>query len=251
MGELLEKALCILWHSQAIFASAHRFAISIWLHPLSSLPTAPHRPRRAPPCVPPASPCLPPAPPCLSLAEARTPATSRHGRCATPCAPPRPQQTSKLQQLGVRFELQQHKISVEQLDSWIQEVDSDNCSLILTICSCIGRINSARNPDLRQEDIGPVICSDKSSITHQISQFVLRGSLICSTSWSFTRGESSMQQQQRRHGTFAPSRRPFMRGLDVAAVGRAPSLGVEVELGEDMIGAVACRLHSFSPHRPA
>jgi len=162
-----------------------------------------------------------------------------------------PQQTSKLQQLGVRFELQQHKISVEQLDSWIQEVDSDNCSLILTICSSIGRINNARNLDLRQEDIGPVICSDKSSITHQISQFVLRGSLICSTSWSFTRGESSMQQQQRRHGTFAPSRRPFMRGLDVAAAGRAPSLGVEVELGEDMIGAVACRLHSFSPHRPA
>jgi len=30
-----------------------------------------------------------------------------------------------------------------------------------------------------------------------------------------------------------------MRGLDVAAAGRAPSLGVEVELGEDMIGAVA------------
>ena len=135
--------------------------------------------------------------------------------------------------------MQQHKISVEQLDSWIQEVDSDNCSLILTICSSIGRINNARNLDLRQEDIGPVICSDKSSITHQISQFVLRGSSICSTSWSFTRGESSMQQQQRRHGTFAPSRRPFMRGLDVAAAGRAPSLGVEVELGEDMIGAVA------------
>ena len=197
--------LCIPCLSQAIFASAHCFAISIWLHPLSSLPAAPHRPRRAPPCVPPASPCLPPAPPCLSLAEARTPATSRHARCATPCAPPRPQQTSKLQQLGVRFELQQHKISVEQLDSWIQEVDSDNCSLILTICSCIGRINSARNPDLRQEDIGPVICSDKSSITHQISQFVLRGSLICSTSWSFTRGESSMQQQQRNLEFCLPS----------------------------------------------
>jgi len=138
-----------------------------------------------------------------------------------------PQQTSKLQQLGVRFELQQHKISVEQLDSWIQEVDSDNCSLILTICSSIGRINNARNLDLRQEDIGPVICSDKSSITHQISQFVLRGSSICSTSWSFTRGESSMQQQQRRQGTFARSHCSFMRGLDVAAAGKAPSLGVE------------------------
>ncbi|KAG2624125.1 hypothetical protein PVAP13_3KG105900 [Panicum virgatum] len=30
---------------------------------------------------------------------------------------------------------------------------------------------------------------------------MLGGSSICSTSWSFTRGESSMRQQQRRHGT--------------------------------------------------
>ena len=73
-----------------------------------------------------------------------------------------------------------HKISIGELDSWIQVVDSDDCSLSLIICSCIGRIINARNSDLRQQEIGPVICSDKRS---------------------FTWGESSMRQQQRRHRT--------------------------------------------------